>query len=283
MVTAEDRLLQLLLVGIGHGTCGPLRQQIRITEGDAPVQEEPEPCLHGVRPRLHHYKLALGDGLQFIRRHERPLHHLEGAAGAVFSAALAHRTAHDGAAAQGLGQHLGGLRVGGEAAEDGILRIVDNNLRALLAVVLLQLCQRLNDRHQSQFAGPAGAEQGQDIESGHGAQLIAEQHHPVGQLAAVLVRHGEQLTGECLDHQAGHEVLAGVFFRQNEEDGRLLGGKGFRVNGTVEAQHLLQLGVQEGVQPGQHRGHDRGHGLLRRVEGGAGEPPGLVSVGQRVH
>ena len=72
--------------------------------------------------------------------------------------------------------HLGGLGVGSEAAEDRVLCIVYYDLRALLAVVLLQLGKALDDRHQGQLAGAAGAEQRQDVEGGHGAQLIAEQH-----------------------------------------------------------------------------------------------------------
>jgi hypothetical protein len=39
---------------------------------------------------------------------------------------------------------------------------------------------------------------------------------------------GPLTASEGLDHQSRHEVLAGVFLRQYEEDGGLLGGKGFR-------------------------------------------------------
>jgi len=62
-----------------------------------------------------------------------------------------------------------------------------------------------------------------------------------------------------------------------------LGGEAFRVHSAVKAQHLFQLTVQKGVEPGQNSGHDRGHGLFRGVEGGAGEPFGLVLLRQVIH
>lgn len=68
-------------------------------------------------PGLHDDELPRGNGLQLIGSHEGALDHLEGLAGVVLP--LADGAAHDGAAAQGLGQHLGGLTVGGKAAEDG--------------------------------------------------------------------------------------------------------------------------------------------------------------------
>ena len=69
---------------------------------------------------FHHDKIAFGDGLQFIGRHQCSFHHLEGLAGIVF--AFADAAAHHGAGTQRLGQHLSGLGVGSEAAEDGVLR-----------------------------------------------------------------------------------------------------------------------------------------------------------------
>ncbi len=87
-----------------------------LSESNAPIQEEPKLYLHGMDARLHNHKTALGHGLQFIRRHERPLHHLEGLAGIVLP--LADGAAHDGAAAQGAGELLRRLASRREAAED---------------------------------------------------------------------------------------------------------------------------------------------------------------------
>ena len=115
----------------------------------------------------------------------------------------------------------------------------------------------LDDGHQRQPAGAARTEQGQDVEGRHGAQLIAEQHHAVLEPAVMLVRHGEQLTGEVLDHKSRDEVLGGVFLRQNEKNGALLRGEHLRVDGAVVADDLLQLRVQEGVQAGED-GDDHG-------------------------
>ena len=99
----------------------------------------------------------------------------------------------------------------------------------------------------------------------------------------MLVGDGEQFAGKGLDHQTRHEVLAGVLLRQYQEDGGLLGGEGFRVDGAVKAEDLLQLGIQESVQPGKHRGHDGGHGLVGGVQRRAGEPAGFVGFGQSIH
>ena len=99
----------------------------------------------------------------------------------------------------------------------------------------------------------------------------------------MLVRHGEQLTGEVLDHKARDEILGGIFLRQNQEDGALLRGKHLRVDGTVVADDLLQFRVQEGVQAGEDGGHDRGHRLIRRRQRRARQPPRLMLRRQNVH
>ena len=146
-------------------------------------------------------------------------YHLQGLAALL---ALADGAGEHRAAAKGGGEGLGGFALGREAAEDGVLAVVTYNFRALFSVVLFQLGKALDDGHQRQPAGAARTEQGQDVEGRHGAQLIAEQHHAVLESAVMLVRHGEQLTGEVLDHKARDEILGGVFLRQNEKNGALL-------------------------------------------------------------
>ena len=66
---------------------------------------------------FHDDKVSLRDGLELIRGHKRPLNHLETLAAIVLSPG--DGTAHHGAAAQGLGQHLRCLALRREAAEDG--------------------------------------------------------------------------------------------------------------------------------------------------------------------
>ena len=99
----------------------------------------------------------------------------------------------------------------------------------------------------------------------------------------MLVRHGEQLTGEVLDHKTRDEILGGVFLRQNEKNGALLRGEHLRVDGAVVADDLLQLRVQKGVQAGEDGGHDRGHRLIRRRQRRARQPPRLMLRRQNVH
>ena len=158
---------------------------------------------------FHDDEVPLGDGLEFIRGHEGALYHLEALAGIVLPPG--DGTAHHGAAAQGLGQHLGGLAVWGKASEDGVLHIVHDDLRPFLAVVFLNLGNALDDRYQGHPPGAAGGKQRQDVEGGHGAQLVTEEYHPVGQLPVVLIRHGEQLPAQGLDHQPSHEIFRGIF------------------------------------------------------------------------
>ena len=105
---------------------------------------------------FHDDEVPLGNGLELVWGHEGPLDHLEALAGVVLSPG--DGATHHGAAAQGLGQHLGGLAVGGEAAEDGVLAVIRQDLRPLLAIVLLQLGQALDDGHQGQPPGAASGE-----------------------------------------------------------------------------------------------------------------------------
>lgn len=93
---------------------------------------------------------------EFVRHHQRPLHHLERLAGVVL--APADGTAHDGAAAQRLGQYIRGGGVWRKPAEDGKLGVVHNDLRALLTVVAFQLAERLDDRHDLKPSASAGGE-----------------------------------------------------------------------------------------------------------------------------
>ena len=94
---------------------------------------------------FHDDKLPLRDGLQLVRGHEGAFNHLEALAGVVLSPG--DGATQDSAVAQCFGQYLGGLAVGGEAAEDGVLAVIRQDLRPLLAVVLLQLGQALDDGH----------------------------------------------------------------------------------------------------------------------------------------
>ena len=229
---------------------------------------------------FHHHKFALGDGLQFVWRHERSLHHLQGLA-ALFP--LTDGAGEHRAAAKGGGEGLGGFALGRKAAEDGVLAVVTYNFRTFFTIVLLQLGKALDDGNQRQPAGAARAEQGQDVEGRHGAQLIAEQHHAVLEPAVMLVRHGEQLAGQVLDHKARDEILGGIFLRQNEKNGALLRGEHLRVDGAVVADDLLQLRIQKGVQAGEDGGHDRGHCLIRRCQRRARQPPCLMLRRQNVH
>lgn len=127
----NDGVLQLLPSGVVHPALAALRHLIGFPEGDPPVQEQPQPCPHGVGAGFHHHELPLGDGLQLVRGHKGPFRHLEGLA--VLPLAPADGAGLHGVATQCLRQHLGRLAVGGKAAENGVLAVVLNDLRALLS------------------------------------------------------------------------------------------------------------------------------------------------------
>lgn len=118
-ILLQDASLQSLTAGVGNLSLGALRHGIRLLEADAPVEKQPQPCPHRMIAGFHHDEAPLWNRLQLVRGEQRALHHLEGLAGIVLSAA--HRAGQHRAAAQRFGQHLGGLAVGGETAEDGIL------------------------------------------------------------------------------------------------------------------------------------------------------------------
>ena len=203
---------------------------------------------------LLHDEATLGDGLELICCQQGALHHLQALAGIVF--ASAHRAGEHRAAAEGFGEGIRCFTVRRKAAADHILAVIHQNGCTFFAIVLFQLRQRLDNGYQRQAARASSTEKRQNIKGRHGTQLIAKENNAVFQFAAVLIRYCEQLTGEVLDHQARHEVLRLILLRQDEEDGGFLRRKLFRVNGTVEAEDLLQLTIEERVEPGQHRGHD---------------------------
>ena len=145
-VLLQDTSLQSLTACVDDLPLGTLRHSIRLLKADAPVKEQTQPRPHGMVSGFHHNEAALENGFQLIGREQRTLHHLQGLAGVVLS--TAHRAGQHRAIAQGFGQHLGGLTVGGEAAENGILAVVLNNLAALLTVVLFKLRKGLDNGYQ---------------------------------------------------------------------------------------------------------------------------------------
>ena len=274
-----DGLHQGFFPGIGHRPVAFVRDSVRLSKGDAPLKKELQFHLHGVRPGFHHDELALGHGFQLVRRHERALYHLKGLAAFL---PLAYVTSLCSPAAQGLAHHLRRLAVGGEAAEDGVLGVVDDNFSALFAVILFQLPNALDDGDNGEPPGAAGREHHlRRLDLWQRPILITVEHGPVGQFPAVLVRHGEDLPVQLLDDEAHHEEFIGIFLRHHQEQGGLLLAESLRVYSGVEAEQLLHLRIEKGVEPGQGGGHDRGHGLVGGGGGGPGEPFRLVGFRQQ--
>ena len=106
----SDGFHQGVLSSVCHRPVALVRDSVRLPKGDAPLEKELQLHLHGVSPSFHHDKLALGHGLQLIRGHKGPLHHLQGLGPVVFP--LADVTRLYGPAAQGFAHRLGSLAVG---------------------------------------------------------------------------------------------------------------------------------------------------------------------------
>ena len=122
---------QLRLAGVVDLPGCPLGHLVGLPKSDPPLQEQPQAGLHGMGPGFHDDEVSLGDGLELIRGHKGPFNHLEALAGIVLPPG--DGTTHHGAAAQGLGQHLGGLAVWGKAAKNSILAVIRQDLCPLLA------------------------------------------------------------------------------------------------------------------------------------------------------
>ena len=211
-----DGFCQGVLSGIGHRSVSLIRNRVRLSESNAPLEEQLQLHLHGVGPGFHHNELAFGHGLQLVWGHERPLNHLQGLGAAVL--ALADRSALHGPAAQGFAHHLGGFAVGSKATEDGDLGVVHDDLRPLFAVVFLQLSQALDNGDDGEPPGPAGGEHhlgGLDL--WQGAKLVAVEHCPVGKLPTVVIGYRQDLPVQLLDDQRDHEELRGIFFRHHQK------------------------------------------------------------------
>ena len=94
------------------------------------------------------------------------------------------------------------MAVGCKAAEDGVLRIVHDNFRTFLAVVLFELGKGLNDGNDLQTPRPRRTKHHLcRLYLGQRAELIAEEYTAVLELAAVFIGNGECLTVELLDNQ----------------------------------------------------------------------------------
>ena len=120
-------------------------------ELDSPLKEELESCLHGVKACLHDNKLAFRHVTELIGRHERSFRHLQGLGRLVFRST--HGSCHDRSGSKSLRDDLCGSTVWGKSTGNSQLRVVDNDLRALLAIVLFELSKGLDDRDNLQSSG----------------------------------------------------------------------------------------------------------------------------------
>ena len=137
--------MQPLLVRIGHRAAAVVGHLELLIERDAPLREQIQMRFHRMYAGFHDHELPARHGFQLVGRHERPLDHLHGLAGIVF--AFGHRAGQHRPTAQRLGHGFRRAAVGRKAAKQRHLRVVHDDVRALFAVILLKLCQRLDDRH----------------------------------------------------------------------------------------------------------------------------------------
>ena len=97
---------------------------------------------------FHDNELTFGKRFQLVGCEQRSLDHLQGFGGIV--SASGNRSRHNGTTAQGFGQYLCRAAVWSEAAEDGELCVVHNDLRTFLTVVLVELREGLDNGNDLQ-------------------------------------------------------------------------------------------------------------------------------------
>ena len=110
---------------------------------------------------FHHHELTFGNGLQLVRRHKRPLRHLEGLA--VFPFAPADGAGLHRVAAQGAGELIGGLTVGRESTEYRVL-----------AIILQELLHHLELLLRGGLSGMAGTDALRTLAGGNVTDVVAE-------------------------------------------------------------------------------------------------------------
>ena len=130
---------------------------------------------HRVRAGFHDNEVALGQIFQFVRREQCTFRHLQTLACTVL--ALADRTGQNRPAAERFGERFRRLAVGCEAAEDRILTVIGYDLRALLTVILFELRETLDDRHERQLAAAACGKERQNVKGRHRAEFVAVKYH----------------------------------------------------------------------------------------------------------
>ena len=182
---------------------------------------------------FHHDEITFWQGLQLIRREERSLHHLQRFGGIGF--ASGYRTRHNGAASKCFRQCISRGAVWCEAAEQRDLRIVDDDLAALLAVVLFELGKGLDDWDDLQASGSGRAEHHlRRFDFRQRTELVTEEHTSIFELPAVFICHSQDFTIELLDDQGDHKEGVGVFLRHDDKDGRFLAAELLSVDLCIE-------------------------------------------------
>ena len=228
-----------------------------------------------MHPGFHGDKLALGHTFQLVRGHQPPPHHLQAAG--IIVLALAHRTGEDGLFSQIFGEGFCCLAAGSETAENGELAVVPYHLRALSAVVFVQLDEALHNGDNTQPAGSgSGKEHLRALQFWDGPELVTVEDAAPGQLSTIFIRHCHQLPVELLDDEAHEKIGGGVLLRHDDEQGVFFPTESLGVDGAAEAEKLLQLGIQKGVETAHSGGENRQHGLLPGVKRRPRHPSRLV-------
>ena len=176
-----------------HPSSAPILHGIGLArKRDAPFHKQLEPGDKGVRTGFHHNEGAFLHAFQFIRRHKRPLRHLQTLGRIVF--APGYGAGHDRAGAKRLGDDLRRFTGGRKAARNGELAVVLNDSCALPAIVLFKLLVALNNRSDA-HATRAGRRKHHfhRLYGRKGAEFIAVEKHTAWQSAAIFVCYRKDL------------------------------------------------------------------------------------------
>ena len=136
MIFVADGFAQFLAACVTDGCPVAHRDSERLFfKTDTPFEEQLQLDFDGIEAGLGHDKSAFGQGFQLVRCHQWALNHLQRARSFAF--ALCDRTGERRPASHCFGENLCRLTVGRKTTEYRQLCVVDNDLRAFLAVVFL--------------------------------------------------------------------------------------------------------------------------------------------------
>ena len=122
----------------------------------------------------------------------------------------------------------------------------------------MELCEGLNNSNDRYSTGTGRGEHHLcSFDLRDSTEFVKVHHDSVFQSAVVFIGNSKDLTIHLLNDQRYHKVLGGIFLGEHDKNGGFRATELLGIDGSIKAEDLFQLGVEESVQSGQCRGHNR--------------------------